>query len=146
MCGLTVKMLPLQETTAPFISRRDTARECVVPFIRRRGGGGGRPKVRTGGGGQPKVRHAYQGEGGSKTADFLRTYLLHRPKSYFCELKKKVLWSLPCPCDNPTPSEAILYRHHRHHRSTICVKEASHLIVKTVTTFWHCVVFAPFHD
>ena len=64
-------MLPLQETTAPFISRRDTARECVVwPFIRRRGGGG-RPKVRTGGGGvSQKYAMRIRGEGGQKRPIF----------------------------------------------------------------------------
>ena len=74
-----IKMLPLQETTAPLYQRY---RACVrrLTFPPTTGGGGGSAKSTYGGGGQPKVHHAYEGGGGgSKTADFLRTYLLHRP-------------------------------------------------------------------
>ena len=65
-------MLPLQETTAPFISRRDTARECVVwPFIRRRGGGGSAKSTYGGGGGSAKSTPCVSGgRGGQKRPIF----------------------------------------------------------------------------
>ena len=44
----------------------------------------------------------------SKGKNFMREIVWNAHKSYFGDMKKKVLWSLPCRYDNPTPSEAIL--------------------------------------
>ena len=63
-----IKMLPLQETTAPLYHAIPRVRASSDLSSDDRGGGSA--KSTTGGGGQPKVHHAYEGEGGQKRPIF----------------------------------------------------------------------------